>query len=89
MRSACSPGFSLSCVRSPVKRTRSGRSGSALTISTARSNAFVPSGSGGPSNPTCVSENWTNENGVGRSPFFLPSSPMRRPPSPRAGAATR
>ena len=51
-----------------------------LIRSTAFSKAWVPSGLGGPEKPTCVSESWTKEKGVGASPFCLPRSSAIRLP---------
>ena len=69
MRAAGSPGVSLSCVRSPVKRMKSGRGVSELTMATARSKAAAPVGLGGPEKPTWVSESCTKENGWSASPL--------------------
>jgi len=89
MRSACWAGSSVSCVRSPVNRIRSGVCGSRFTISTARSKARLPVGLAGPLNPTWVSLSWTKENGVTLSPFLRASSlatSSAAPPDAKAGA---
>ena len=84
MRLACSPGASVSWVRSPVNSTRSGDVPRPLTSSTARSKAVVPIG---PSKPTWVSLNWKNVNGSGRSPFPRPSRrAVSAPSAPPASA---
>ena len=64
--------------------TRSGRVFSPLMVATALSKALVPSGSGGPLKPTCVSLSCMKENGAGASPLssarvrVIPSAPALR-----------
>src|SRR6267154_6216589 len=59
MRLRRSASSSVVWVRSPVKTTKSGAEGSALTAATACRSVLAASGLGGPLKPQCESESWT------------------------------
>src|SRR6266550_395124 len=63
-----SPSSSVVWVRSPVKTTKSGVAGSALTAATACRSVFAASGLGGPLKPQCESESWTKKKSSSGAP---------------------
>src|SRR5438132_12145717 len=92
MRLRRSASSSVVWVRSPVKTTKSGAEGSALTAATACRSVLAASGLGGPLKPQCESESWTKKKSSSCPPdlrrrlVHAPARPEAKttPPRPRS-----